>query len=221
MQCVSVRVPSAIFVVGALLGGCASEPSGPAAPVFTNPTPAEHTQRFFPISTGVHALACDDCHGNTATFAQVDCTGCHTQAEVTPFHAPFATPGGADGGTTIDVGGFQFLASGTDTSALCVRCHADYPAQAPPDEAPVHRLADHAFVITPGPFDPGHKHYGASCLVCHPATLPDKPFATDFAGHQDCSPCHGQPEADAIHAGMAGYSYATDVCLTCHPTGGI
>ena len=221
MEYVSFRFPSAILVVGAILGGCASEPAGGAAPVFTNPTPADHTQRFFPIATGVHAVGCEECHGSTDTFTRVDCTGCHTQAEVTPFHAPFATPGGATSSTTVDVGGFRFLASGADTSALCVRCHADYSAQAPPNEAPVHRLADHQpWVITPGPFDPGHKHYGASCLVCHPSPQADKPFATDFT-HKDCSPCHGQPEADAIHAGMAGYSYATDVCLTCHANGGI
>lgn len=228
MQCASMRFRSTILAL-AILGGCASEPPGAPAPAFTNPSPAEHTRQFFPVATGVHAVGCEECHGSTDTFTKVDCTGCHTQAEVTPFHAPYATPGGATPGITVDVGGFQFLATGPETSALCVRCHADYSAQAPPDEAPVHRLADHSglggnpfatFVITPGPFDPGHKHYGASCLVCHPTPMADKPFATDFT-KQDCSTCHGQPEADAIHAGMAGYSFATPVCLSCHPSGGI
>src|SRR3954451_552223 len=198
MRCAAVRFPPALLAVGALLGGCASEPPGAPAPAFTNPTPAEHTQRFFPIATGVHGVGCEECHGSTDTFTRVDCTGCHPQAEAAPFH--------------VDVGGFQFLASGTETSSLCLRCH---------DDSQVHRIADHLpWILTPPPLDPGHKHYGASCLVCHPSPRADKPFTTDFT-HRDCSPCHGRPEADAIHAGMAGYSYDTQVCLTCHANGGI
>jgi Doubled CXXCH motif (Paired_CXXCH_1) len=197
MRCLSIGMFSLALVVGTLLDGCAPRPGGPA-PTFTDPTPAQHADHFFPIASGIHAVDCEQCHGSTDTFAQVDCSGCHPQAATEPKH--------------VSVGGFQWLATGTETSALCLRCHAD---------AQVNRLLDHLpWVITPPGTDPGHKHYLASCLVCHPSARADKPFGRDFT-HRDCSSCHPQATVDATHVGKPGYSYATVVCLTCHANGGI
>lgn len=194
MRCWWIGVVS--LAVGALLDGCAEAPGG-EAPAFTAPTPAQHTEKFFPIATGIHAVGCEQCHGGADTFTQPDCTGCHVQADTEPKH--------------VDVGGLQWLATGSETSSLCLRCHAD---------AQVKRVADHVpFVITPPAGVPGHMHYLQSCLVCHPSPRTDKPFAEDFT-HRDCTPCHADPPSPA-HVGMPGYSYATEVCLSCHPNGGI
>jgi hypothetical protein len=185
-------------VAAALLAGCAPPLPGGQAPAFTDPTPAQHAQQFFPIESGVHAVDCQQCHGGSDTFAQVDCTGCHTQATTEPKHA--------------GVGGFQWLSTGEETSSSCLRCHAD---------AQVNRLADHLpWVITPPGTTAGHKHYLVSCLACHPSPRADKPFGQDFT-RKDCSACHTQPDVDASHLGRPGYSYATAVCLTCHANGAI
>jgi hypothetical protein len=195
MRCSPIRMLSLALAAGALQDGCAPPPSG-QAPWLTASTPAQHAVHF-PIDTGPHAVDCDQCHGSSDTFLQPDCSGCHLQAATAPKH--------------VQVGGFQWLATPTQTSSLCLRCHAD---------AQVHRLADHLpFVLTPGT-TPGHMHYLASCLVCHPSPRADKPFGEDFT-RKDCSSCHPQPDVDATHLGRPGYSYATLVCLTCHANGGL
>ena len=63
-------------------------------------------------------------------------------------------PGMVDGDLDVDPAATQHIET-------CLRCHAD---------AQVNRLVDHLpWVITPPGTDPGHKHYLASCLVCHPS----------------------------------------------------
>jgi hypothetical protein len=57
------------------------------------------------------------------------------------------------------------------------------------------------------------RHAGVwrDCATCHANPADYKVFS--------CAACHGQTRMDAVHQGMAGYSYQFPVCLTCHPGG--
>jgi hypothetical protein len=58
--------------------------------------------------------------------------------------------------------------------------------------------------------DPTVASTGVSCDACHPGTT-FKQF--------DCTTCHTQAQADPLHAGVAGYQWASASCYGCHPTG--
>src|SRR6202040_2917788 len=80
---------------------------------------------WFPTApTDIHALGgpavhvggtirCESCHISAANldYAPIDCTSCHAQSNTAPTH--------------VQVGGFAWAEVATDTSALCLRCHAD------------------------------------------------------------------------------------------------
>lgn len=85
-----LRVPPILrLILAVALVGCGpTGPEAPDAPWLTGPTRAEHAA-LFPIDGGIHdGAACDTCHGDTETFADVQCTACHVhRAEVTdPAH---------------------------------------------------------------------------------------------------------------------------------------
>jgi len=50
-----------------------------------------HPEDKFPISCGVHAVACDQCHkvalGTPDSRDNTDCLTCHTEAESDPQHS--------------------------------------------------------------------------------------------------------------------------------------
>ena len=56
------------------LFACSRSEQGPGAPWVNAISPAE---KFFPIQTGPHALACNACHGGTQSFQVFDCTTSH------------------------------------------------------------------------------------------------------------------------------------------------
>jgi hypothetical protein len=84
------------------VAGCGKLGLGPSRN--TAVTPATHTR--FPIMTGPHAVDCNTCHGDFATFSQFSCMSCH----------------GHDNQTSTDqlhqsVSGYQYTSTG------CYSCH--------------------------------------------------------------------------------------------------
>jgi nitrate/TMAO reductase-like tetraheme cytochrome c subunit len=148
---------------------------------------------FFPIGAGTsHALACAGCHGDPVhrqDLGTLACASCH---------------GGRSGFAAVHAGVEDFPASAS--SADCLRCHAD-------DR--VERVADHQARF---PIASGSATHDTACLQCHAQSRTDKPYAADFAAFS-CTACHGNPDTDSAHAGVAGYSYASAACYQCHPTG--
>ena len=93
----------------------------------------------------------------------------------------------------------------------------------------------------------GYAYNSPDCYICHPRgkaedfTAHDQQFFPIFSGRHsgtwdNCSICHETPldrrvfsclnchdhrqsEMDLVHAGMTGYVYTSNDCLTCHPTG--
>jgi hypothetical protein len=92
-------------------------------------------------------------------------------------------------------------------SALCVRCHA---------ESQVHPVSSHL------PFSIllGTKHYRTSCLVCHPVSRTDKPWAQNFDPF-DCLSCHSKGAMDDKHQSFSTYRYVSTTCVNsgCHQNG--
>jgi hypothetical protein len=161
---------------------------------------------FFPIDPsskhafGTVASSCSDCHADASDRKKTDCISCHAQAASTSQHAR--------------VEGFQWLAAGTSTSALCLRCHAD---------AQVKRLTTHLpFNVLPPSRHSIRNAAAGNCLGCHAAARADKPYGQDFT-QKDYLGCHAQPAMDDKHIGrVTGYRYDTPTCLAsgCHSSGG-
>src|SRR5438105_6075656 len=71
-RCPGTRARAAVFALLALLGcGQRAPPETPSNPI----TPETHTR--FPITSGVHAVGCNSCHGAYDTFQQFTCLNCH------------------------------------------------------------------------------------------------------------------------------------------------
>jgi hypothetical protein len=216
--------------IGALgAAGCSSGPVDPN----TAPSRTDHDQ-YFPISQGSHASAqCNDCHGDTDSFTQSTCTGCHNNQSGVQCPSLGLDPWlncldlvHADAG----VGGYP------DT---CVRCHGN-------DE--VWYVANHKNLVVGLSFDIGPAsvgHYRQSCLLCHTSARtqpqaghPAEPWTTDFTA-VDCTQCHVNPpqsppagvadpnkllsNTDGPHGALVTptscYRYDTNSCLACHPGG--
>jgi len=183
-----------------------------------NGGPSSFNHPLFPITqTDVHALglpavhlpgaiACTSCHTGAAGPAGIDCTTCHTQAATEPAH--------------VAVADLKFTTA-TETSGLCLRCHAESQvpvavATTPPTHVPP--VAPHA------PFDvrTGAIHFQQPCLSCHAAPRMDKAWAADFK-QQACSGCHSEAVDQVVsrHALLQITAVPTDTasCLSCHPNG--
>ena len=80
------------------------------APANTAPTPATHDR--FPIASGPHAVECNTCHGDGASFREFNCTACHDHNQVLTdqLHKGVAT--------------YSY------TAMSCFGCHADGSRQA-------------------------------------------------------------------------------------------
>jgi hypothetical protein len=173
--------------------GCGS--TGARPPPNTALSRDQHL-KFFPIASGPHAVDCNSCHGTAESFRGFTCVSCHEHDQQTMASKHQS------------VGGFVWSASAADTSAACIRCHAD---------GQVDRVAAH----TPFSLLQPSKHFQASCLACHAAARTDKPFGQDFT-RKDCSGCHTEG-ADKIvtrHSIVIGFVNNTASCLVCHPDGG-
>ena len=199
-------------------------------------SPEAHAQ-FFPIGAGQsHALGgpavlqpgaigCQSCHASTDR-TQADCTACHTEASMkrggASFHA--SVPDLAAG-----------FAPGAQTSALCLRCHADGSVPVSVSFSTKAARHDTAFSFRVAQ---GTVHAGQACLTCHSQTRPTATalVAADFK-QQTCTACHAPSgtlaqDCDGIHVGLGvvnGASYVklsnppvsadSKTCLACHAKG--
>ena len=89
-------------------------------------------------------------------------------------------------------------------STDCIDCHSTDPGWTP--AAYLQHDAEY-FPIYSGE----HNGEWDQCMDCH--TNP-----TNFAEFS-CTTCHDNPETDNEHQGIDGYSYHSQACLACHPTG--
>jgi len=132
----------------------------------------------------------------------VDCEGCHPGMPETDFRS---TPTECVACHRADYEGVEnpnHVQSGFSTD--CRTCHqlmAWTPAV----------MSDHD-VIFPI-FSGSHRNQWSDCSECH--TSPDNYRVFD------CLTCHQHEQlaTDSHHAGMPDYSYTSEACLSCHPTG--
>src|SRR5438128_9576085 len=75
------------------------------APANTAPTPATHDR--FPIASGPHAVECNTCHGDGASFRDFNCTACHDHNQVLTDQL------------------HQGVATYSYTATSCLGCHPD------------------------------------------------------------------------------------------------
>src|SRR5262249_27104325 len=102
--------PAAACLLALLAAACQKGSSEPPAPSITATTPATHDR--FPIASGPHAVECNTCHGDGASFSDYKCTSCHAhdQALTDQLHKSVAT--------------YSY------TPRSCFTCHADGSRQA-------------------------------------------------------------------------------------------
>jgi len=159
--------------------------------------------------------ACLDCHpmGQSAEIeherlfpiaagahSQLDCEACHTllPADYLPMSckdchehsAPVAEP------QHEKVDSYRWETEG------CLQCH-------PRGESPG-QGHDERFPIRAG------AHAGLLCLDCHPQATAQRAYEP-----LTCVGCHNHGETlmNERHGGLAGYRWATEACLECHPKG--
>ena len=117
----------------------------------------------------------------------------------------------------------------SDASPECVNCHqSDFAATMNPNHQSLGFSNDCAACHTtdpgwkPAAFDEhdaqffpiysgNHEGEWNSCTECHPNPSNYAEFT--------CLTCHTNPETDNDHNGISGYSYESNACLACHPTG--
>ena len=173
-------------------------------------TSATHAK--FPITSGVHAVDCNTCHGGFATFRQFTCLNCHghEQALTDELHRSLVTVGGA-----MRNGGNGYVYS----SESCLQCHT----------AGTRVAFDHAGVTS-------------ACASCHDSGAPfvalpvagvgldGGTFVHPDKGGNDCRACHtttnwtgaaGAPEgkSDPAHdavvdAGIPSYAGTSIASVT-------
>jgi hypothetical protein len=164
-----------------------------------------HSGTGFPTS-------CTDCHNinswANATFdhskfgfallgahAQLQCSNCHIQ----PGNAlKFTQPSGQNDCVACHQADYNRVHSGSGFSTNCTDCHTVNNWNA---------NFDHTS------FFPLTGSHAASCATCH--TTPGTYSAfTCFQCHE-----HNQTDMNSKHQGVNGYSYDSNACYRCHPTG--
>ena len=228
----------------------ACHPDGSAAP---STTPG-YSHPFFPVGAGsahepgkpaIHAggtFQCTTCHTALTTDAsKIDCTGCHSQQELT-------TSAGASVHAAVPDVTWPTPATPHPTSLACLACHADakVPAQVSVSTSSnkgKHDASNPAilFAITAGsPHDTSRTDRAMACRTCHPVA--SAPFAavpaevvTDFA-QQTCTACHLSSgtlhqDLNQLHLGVTspapGFTPVpttvtpaySKTCLLCHALG--
>jgi len=166
---------------------------------------------------------------HTAAGFSTDCVSCHTtNPGWTPAvinHDFFPLTLGHD---IQDCNECHTTSNFSDADPNCVTCHQDdYNGTNNPNhqaaQFPVDCVVCHTTNPdwTPATFDHDgqyfpiysgkHKDEWNECIDCH--TDPNN-FST-FS----CFKCHGQSETNNDHSEVSGYTYNSNACLTCHPTG--
>jgi len=178
------------------------------------------THGFFPVAaTDIHALGgpaghvdgtirCASCHtaAANADYTRLDCVTCHSEPATAPLHV-----------AVVDL----TFTTVNETSALCVRCHAESQVPTAVATTPSNHVPP---VSNHGPFNvsEGAMHYRKPCLTCHGVARTDKRFAQDFR-QQACAGCHSENTDQVVskHASLQIVVVASDTasCLRCHPNG--
>lgn len=188
---------------------------------------------FFPL-TFSHDLSCDRCHVN-GTYQGLDptCSSCHESDR------PAGHYEGTDcvachtwttwGDATVDHSFFPLTYShdlpceqchtGTGYEGLdpaCTSCHEDErPAGHYAGEcSECHTWTSWDAATWEHTFRVPHEGYSA-CEDCHTAAPEDYGPISCFEGCHE----HDRADTDDEHDEVSGYSYDTEACLRCHPTG--
>ncbi len=126
----------------------------------------------------------------------VDCSNCHTDpADRSVFSCVVCHDQTDTDNMHTGITGYVY------NSTDCITCHPTGEAIEFTEHDPLY------FPIYSG----SHDGAWSECATCH-TVVGDR---TQF----DCLSCHEQSLADIVHMGMPEYSYASDVCYTCHPHG--
>jgi hypothetical protein len=178
-------------------------------------SPAEYTDhddQYFPIYSGGHEGAwdqCNDCHTNPNNYSIYTCVTCHTSGETGQQHVGvngyFYESGAClachpDGDTqgSFNHNDSDFPLTGAHNTVACIECHSNGYQNTPTACSACH---------TPdfnGSTNPNHNSLGLSmeCVTCH-TTAPEWNPAL-FPDHNDYYPLVG------AHAAIS------DQCVTCH-----
>lgn len=172
----------------------------------------DHDNQYFPIYSGGHEGAwdqCTDCHTNPNNYTIYTCVTCHTSAETNPQHngvngyvyensACLAChpTGDAEGAFNHNQSGFPL--TGAHQTVDCIECHSNGYENTPTECDACH---------TPDynqSSNPSHVSLGLStdCVICHTTAPNWNPV--EFPVHNNYYPLVG------AHAAIA------DQCATCH-----
>jgi len=160
-----------------------------------------------------------------------DCAACHTTG-----------PGWAPATFGIHNNYYPLNGAHAQIANDCAACHNGDYSNTPNTCAGCH-LDDYNQTTSP---DHQAAQFSTDCAACHsenswePATFDhDGQYFPIYSGKHDgewdqctdchtnpsdysvftCLTCHTNPETDDHHDGVGGYSYNSDACLACHPTG--
>lgn len=170
-----------------------------------------HQAQFNSAHSGTGFPAtCADCHNvnrwTDATFdhsqlgfsllgahAQLQCSSCHVQ----PGNALKFTPSGQNDCVACHQADYNRVHSGSGFATTCTDCHT---------------VNNWAGSIDHTSFFPLSGNHAASCATCH---------TTSSYASFTCFQCHAHDKAlmDARHAGRNGYTYDSNACYRCHPSG--
>ena len=186
-------------------------------------------------------MNCDACHltafqeaadpDHQALGFPQQCDACHTTAPdwnpaKMPNHDAYYPLKGAHAQIADDCAACH-QGSYTNTPNTCIGCHQqDFDGTVDPNHKALNFSTDctschNESAWSPSTFDHDAQHFPiysgkhegewAACTDCH----------TNPANYAEftCITCHGNPETDNAHNGVAGYSYNSPSCLACHPTG--
>jgi len=184
---------------------------------------------------------CNACHSadftqatnpnHTALNIPNDCAMCHTtepewEPATFPIHNNYYALNGAHAAIANNCASCH-NGDYNNTPNTCNGCHnADYTQTNNPNHAALHFSTDCAGCHTetawaPATFDHdaqffpiySGKHNGewSACTDCH--TNPSN--YAEFS----CTGCHTNPQTNNDHNGIGGYTYNSQACLACHPTG--
>ena len=188
---------------------------------------AQHDLEFFPIYSGSHHEAwneCIDCHTNPANYAEFTCVTCHANPETDnehhevfgySYHSPacLACHPTGEGEGVFNHNNTNFSLTGAHTTVECLSCHTNGF-----EGTPVTCIACHTQDFDQA-VNPNHQSLGLStdCITCH-TTAPDwNPASFDI--HDQFYPLLGAHlnianQCVACHQGE--YNNTPNTCVGCH-----
>ncbi|MEN8254184.1 MAG: hypothetical protein ABFR33_01830 [Verrucomicrobiota bacterium] len=210
---------------------------------------AEHAATRFPLTGVHVVASCESCHEGAAagrfTGAPTQCEICHQDdlaGAVNPDHAAAGWTSSCQdchlpsSWTGAFIGHEFFPLVGGHAGHDCFRCHAGgvYTGLSPE----CYSCHSAEYQAAPNHVADG---YSQDCSLCHtvygwiPASFHHPYFPLSGPHNVSCNECHttGSPpafscidchehrqsEADSEHSGMSGYSYNSQACYSCHPSG--